>query len=110
MKKENINVKDKENKISGLKLLLNMLWNQEEDSKEVWEAEPNRKILEETMEKVDKMVPTIEPTAIKKEKTRSMKKLAKNGEKDSVEKKQSQEIKKTYKDKNKDTIDSEIEL
>ena len=106
MKKENINVKDKENKVSGLKLLLNMLWNQEEDSKEAWEAEPNRKVLEETMEKVD----TIEPTTSKKEKTRSIRKLAKSGEKDSVEKKQSQEIKKTYEDKNKDIFDSEIEL
>ena len=110
MKKENINVKDKENKVSGLKLLLNMLWNQEEDSKEAWEAEPNRKVLEETMEKVDKMVPTIEPTTSKKEKTHSIRKLAKSGEKDSVKKKQSQEIKKTYEDKNKDIFDSEIEL
>lgn len=105
MKKENIKVK--ENKVGGLRLFFTMLWNPEEDTKDIWESEPNRKILEETMEKVDKMVPKVEPTVSKKGKMRSIRELAKNEVKGSVEKKQSQEIKKSS-DKNKDISDKEI--
>ena len=74
-----IDVKENEQvKIGPFKLLLRMIWN-EDDIEAKWEEEPNRKALEEALERVDKMAPKTEPVLTgKKGKTRKNSELNKN--------------------------------
>ncbi len=75
-----IDVKENEQvKIGPFKLLLNMIWNADEDIEAEWEKDPNRKVLEATLEKVDKMEPKAQPVSIgKKGKTRKISEFNKN--------------------------------
>ena len=103
MEKVNVKVKkENEPKIGSFRLLLNMLWNSDDDIEAEWNAEPNRKILEEAQERVDKMQPKIVPsTATKKGKTRKISELTKNN----LEVKKQLKIKDTSKDYNKDKLE-----
>ena len=58
--------KEKEFKVGIFRLLLNIGWNADDDIETEWDNEPNRKVLEKTLNDVDKMEPKVEPTLIGK--------------------------------------------